>query len=115
MQTRFEREITRRVIAARKELGLEPQDVAKALNLEAPSYRHYERGRTPFTVEQLFHLSRILGRPVEWFLGLPKELSEEDARMLHLWRQLPTAAARRFVLHLLEARLEEERAPRGNQ
>lgn len=97
--TRQEAAIINRVIAAREERGLSRADVAEALSLERPSYAHYERGRSAFTVEQLFQLSRILGKPVTWFLGIDTDLADDEAELVHLYRQIDDERMRAMVMN----------------
>ncbi|HUW08651.1 MAG TPA: helix-turn-helix transcriptional regulator, partial [Anaerolineae bacterium] len=63
--TELEEAIARRVIRARERAGLDRAEVASALSLEVNSYGHYERGRTAFSVEQLFIISRFFPVPIE--------------------------------------------------
>lgn len=107
MVTRLEDGIIERVIKARQEAKLERPDVAKALSLETNSYANYERRRSPFTVEQLFQISRFLHVPVEELLGLslPKDISQEDRRLLFRIKQLPTG--KRMSLMAMLVALEQ--------
>lgn len=105
MPTKREAAITRRVIEAREQAGLERGDLARALSLDPNSYGHYERGRYAFTVEQLFTLAPVLGRSVEWLLGLDTGLSEEEDRLLSLYRTAPSGA-KRMILTAVEGMVE---------
>jgi len=100
---------------ARIESGLSQEAVGEALGLSVTGYGHYERARQPFTVEQLFRLSSVLGRPVTWFLGIDTGLSEEDAEVLHLWRQIETPAVRDTTLRLLRIQVESDRSLRNER
>ncbi len=103
--SKFEQRVIDRVVHAREDLGLSRKGVANALGLEEQSYGHYERGRSAFTVEQLLILSRVLRRPVGWFLGLPGELDEEEERLVHLWR-MTGKDMRRIVIGMLDKAAE---------
>lgn len=113
--TKLEAQIARRVARARKERGLTHDQVGEALSLSGTGYGHYERARQPFSVEQLFQLSRVLGRPVEWFLGIDTDLSEDEAQVLHLWRQIEAPQIRRTVLDLIRGQLDLDRELRGER
>lgn len=88
MVTKLEEQITQRVMAARERAKIDRQIVADALSLDANSYGHYERGRSAFTVEQLFVLSKVLSKPVAWFLGLESKLREDEQELLYLYNEL---------------------------
>ncbi len=99
--------IARRVKDARTRAGLSQRDIAKKLGLTEAGYGHYERDRQTFTVEQLFKISRILGRPVEWFLGLDSDLTADEGQLLALYRAAPSDAARAMVLRLVHSLVQE--------
>ena len=65
------------------ESGLTQEAVADALGLSAVGYGHYERARQPFTVEQLFQLSRILGHSTLDMVRQYVALAEADAASAH--------------------------------
>lgn len=102
MVSQIEQRIIDKVTKAREDADLSRKDVARALGIEEQSYGHYERGRFAFTVEQLLILSRVLRRPVTWFLGLPSELSQEEERLVHLWRMTDDKSIRRIAIGMLE-------------
>jgi len=105
MVSQVEQRVIDRVIRARQDADLSRKDVARALHMEEQGYGHYERGRTAFTVEQLLILSRVLRRPVTWFLGVPSDLGPEEERLLHLWR-ITNKDMRRMLLEMLEKAAE---------
>lgn len=107
MGTNLEEAIRKRVIAAREAAGKDRADIAKALGLEYQSYAHYERGRYAFTVEQLFQLSRILNRSVEYFLGLDTGLKPDEDELLAIYRSLPEMQ-RAYVLRLIRVAPEDD-------
>ena len=82
-------------------------EMAVLLGLSTAGYGHYDRGRQPFTVDQLFTLSRILGRSVGWLLGLETELSEDEDQLLTVYRSAP-AASRDMVLRAVQAMVGKE-------
>jgi transcriptional regulator with XRE-family HTH domain len=89
MGTRLEREIRR-------------EDTAQALGLSYHGYAHYERGVYAFTIDQLFTLSRVLGRSVEHFLGLETGLTDLEDELLALFRTVP-ASSQPLVVELVRA------------
>ena len=97
-----ERAICARVRQERRRLGLSQAEVAKHLGLSQAGYGHYDRGTQPFTIEQVFRLAPLLGRSVAWILGLPSTLTEEEDRLLALFRSITDDKIRRFVLDILE-------------
>lgn len=80
--------IAERVKQARKDVGLSQESLGKKLGLSKVAYRDYERVSRLFDTDQLFQLERILGRPVEWFLGLSTELQADEQQLLSLYRNL---------------------------
>jgi len=111
--TKREAAITAKVVQAREKAGLERKALAEALSLDLNSYGHYERGRYAFTIDQLFVISSALGRPVEFFLGLDTGLAEDEAQVVHLWRQIESPALRENTLTILRAQAEADRRMRG--
>jgi transcriptional regulator with XRE-family HTH domain len=103
MLTRREDELRKRVIRAREDAGMDRSEVAKGLSLEYQSYSHYERGRFPFSIEHVFQLARILGRPVEYFLGLDTGLSADEGELLARYRGVGGAEARAMLLRLVRS------------
>ena len=105
-----EASITNRVRRARREAGLNQTQLAARIGLSKAGYSHYERGRQPFTVDQLFLLSRILGRSVEWFLGLDTKLTDDEDRLLTTYRGIESERLKRALLRSAEemARTEME-------
>jgi transcriptional regulator with XRE-family HTH domain len=102
--------IANRVKQAREETGLSQKDMSKRLGLTEAGYGHYERDRQTFTVDMLFQISRILGRPVEYFLGLETELSADEGRVLALYRQAQAAGQGPTAIGVLEALTSSLRA-----
>jgi transcriptional regulator with XRE-family HTH domain len=110
--------LTLRVIEARKEVGLSQEALGHRLGLERSGYGHYESGRQPFTIKMLFQLSRILGRPVEYFLGLDTGLTGREERVLMLFREAEKAGYGDVVIgavHALVAQLLSSAGQVGQQ
>jgi len=55
-----------------------------------------------FNTEQLFQLARILGRPVEHFLGLDTGLTEDESHLLAAYRTIRNPEWRDLVLDLVK-------------
>jgi len=89
--------IIRRVKQARGIAGLSQNELGNHLGLSKAGYGHYERGRQPFSIEQLFKLSRILGRSVEHFLGLDNGLTEDEDALLATYRSIGSPEIRELV------------------
>lgn len=110
MNTRLEDDVRKRIIQARKDAKLERGDLAKALSMEYQSYSHYERGRFAFTVEMLFHLSRILDRSVQYFLGIDCGLAPDEDSLLVAYREARSKGFGSMALELVngisKARIE---------
>lgn len=95
-----EQEIAKRVRSARENgrSKLTQEEVGNILGLSQVGYSHYEACRVPFTVEQLFRLSRFLGRSVEHFLGLDNGLAEDEDELLTWFGQIESPHIRQAVL-----------------
>lgn len=100
--------IARRVKRERQRQGLSQSDMAKALGLSQAGYGHYDRARQPFTVDQLFQLSRILSCSAESLLGLDAELTEDELQLLTNFRNAPDDASRRILLEVSRSVAKEE-------
>ena len=98
----------RRVREARKEAGLSQAELGDKLGMSRAGYGHLESGTNLMTLEDLFQISRILGRPVEYFLGLDTELTEDEGQLLALYRTAPHDEARAFILRLVRSMVQEE-------
>ena len=109
------RVIGRKLQQARVRAGLSKTELAERLGIAKQSYNDYEPGSIKFRVEQVEEFSRALGRPVEWFLGIDTDLSEDEAQVLHLWRQIEAPQIRRTVLDLIRGQLDLDRELRGER
>lgn len=93
--------IGRKLQEARLRAGLSKKGLAERLGIAKQSYNDYETGGVHFRVEQVEEFARALDRPVEWFLGIDTGLTEEEAQVLHLWRQIDNDAVKRLVMNAL--------------
>lgn len=85
------KQIGTRLRSARDALGLTQTEVAKLIGLTHVGYGYYERGERLIGVEYLEPLSKALGRPIAYFLGIsgnPRLTPDEDALIMH-YRQIP--------------------------
>jgi transcriptional regulator with XRE-family HTH domain len=101
-------EIARRVRETRERSGFSQEYLGSKLGLSKVGYGHYERGTHSFSVDQLFQLSRILGRSVEYFLGLDCQLTPDEDELLSAFRQLRYAELRRAALGAVKAMVTAE-------
>lgn len=99
------RAITDRVIQARQEARLSKVDFATLIGITKQAYTPYEQYAIEFTLEQLFIISRKLGKPVEWLLGLPTEMTPDEQELLALYRELHPDF-RRMVLEVTRAQVK---------
>ncbi len=99
-EAQLTRDIARRVRGTRE--GVEPrltqEEVGARLGLSQVGYGHYERGSQPFSVWHLFALASILGRPVEYFLGLSTDLRPDEQVLLGGYRRLDDSPHQARVL-----------------
>lgn len=95
--------IARRVKEARNALGLSQEDLGEKVGLSKVGYGEYERGNRLFDTEQLFRLARVLGRPVEYFLGLDMGLTGREERVLAIFRLAEEAGYGDLIIGLLHA------------
>lgn len=95
------REIAARVKEARQAMNLSQDELGRRMGLSKVGYGDYERGRRLFDTEQLFLLSRIFNRSVEWFLGLETQLTEDEDEVLHLYRKARAAGRAAMTLTFL--------------
>lgn len=96
--------VRKRLRQAREDAGLSQEEVAKQLKLGSHvAYGNYERGKADPDLDNLMKLSRILSKPVTWFLGIENggELSPDEVELLNCYRQL-SFRARRDVLAIAQ-------------
>jgi transcriptional regulator with XRE-family HTH domain len=98
-----DRVVTERVIQAREAAGLSKTDLAAKLGLSKQGYQAYERYQVHFTVAQIFTIARIVGRPVEYFLGLDTGLTPDEERALSYYRAAREEGRGEITLRTLAA------------
>lgn len=102
-EDKFNREVAKRIRDARESAGLSQEELGNKIGMSKVGYGHYERGTHLPNIWQLFQLSRILSRPVEWFLGLATDLTDDEGQLLAIYRAAPTAEARATALRLVRS------------
>ena len=109
------REIASRARAARESLEpkLTQEELGAKIGLSKVGYGHYERGTQPFSVWHLYQLARVLGRPLEYFLGLTTELRLDEQTLLGAYRRLDGSVHQvRVLVSFLEmCRIWDEAPP----
>lgn len=95
-------EIAQRVKAARNAAELSQEELGRKIGLTKVGYGEYEREHRLFDTEQLAQLSRVLGRPIAYFLGLDTGLTEDEDRVLALYREARDAGMGPVAIAVLE-------------
>lgn len=102
----IEDEVTRRIIKARENMGLNKTEFAAKLGLSKQAYQSYENYATPFSIWQLQMISAITGYPLSYFLGLPTgglNLSVEEVELLSAFREIKNPDLKRMALRMVRA------------
>jgi len=99
---------TERLRTARRTAGLSQENVGKKLGLSRSGYGHLEDGSRLLTLDDLSNLSRILGRPIEYFLGQDTGLTEDEGQLLALYRAAEHDEVRALILRLIRSMVQEE-------
>ena len=94
----LDRLVTERVIQAREAEGLNKREFSERLGLADSSYSPYEAYKIPFSIDMIQRISRILGRPVEYFLRLDTGLTEDEGQLLASYRAIDSEQGRRIAL-----------------
>jgi len=96
------RAIAQRVKAARQAAELSQEELGRKIGLTKVGYGEYERAHRLFDTEQLSELARVLGRSVEYFLGLDTGLTADEDRVWALYREARAAGMGAVALKVLE-------------
>jgi transcriptional regulator with XRE-family HTH domain len=109
------RKIGQRLSVARERAGLTQDEVARALNIAIPTYRHYEKGRHLFPTDLLKKLPPLLHMPVTYFLGMPdpEGLSEWERALVETARAIRTPRVREGLLDYARGQLTIEQSLTG--
>ncbi len=65
---------------AREELGMSQKDLARRLGCSQASLSNYELGKRRLYLSDLHRISKILNKPITYFLESPGENAEENTR-----------------------------------
>jgi transcriptional regulator with XRE-family HTH domain len=96
--------IARRIVDAREASGLSKADMAERLKLSRQGYTPYERGNHHFTVAELQDFARVLGRPIEYFLGLDQPgFNEDEHEVLGALRAIQIPMLRHLAVAQVQA------------
>lgn len=104
--------VRRRLKEARQDAGLSQEEVAKKLGLGShAAYGHYERGEADPDLTNFVKLSKILGKPVTWLLGIEDghDLSPDEKELLETYRGL-SRTSKEYVLGIAQDFLKREQS-----
>ncbi len=97
------RVIGTRLTEAREKVGLGKVDIADRMQITKGGYTPWERGEHPYTVEEVFKLSRILGVTPQWLMGLEGGLNEDEDMIVAAFRQITIPGLRRLAVDQVRA------------
>jgi transcriptional regulator with XRE-family HTH domain len=106
--SRYGKQIGKRIRSARVAAGLTQREVAEALKLSHVGFGDIERGKNEPSLQYLEHLSRILGKPVTWFLGIETDLAEDEEELLHAYRQISDDRIKALLLNMAKDAPKDE-------
>lgn len=109
------RAIGERLAKARERAGMTQQELATALNVALPTYRHYEKGRHLLPTDLLRKVSEVLHMPVGYFLSMPDPcgLEDDERYLVESYRDITTAVLRAGVINHVQQQVEVDRDIRG--
>ncbi len=94
----IDKEIARRLAGAREEAGLIKADMADRLKITKQGYTPWEAGEHIFTANDLIQLSKIVGRSVDWLMGIETQYPPEVDELVHSYISIRNPALRRLAL-----------------
>lgn len=71
-----------RIRMARESVGMTQAELAERLGVEPPSVSRWESGGYSPRPSRLAEMAKILGRPPDWFVGVPKDPSYDLEKRL---------------------------------
>ena len=80
---------------AREEMGFSQHDLGAALGLTATAINYYEKGKRKVSIEEIYRLSGVLKKPVQYFLPDPVNIKTELIRGISMIPILGTVPAGR--------------------
>lgn len=90
--------------------GLNKVELALRLGLKGSGYSPYENFKIPFTLAMLERLVKVLDMSLEWFLGLPSELTSDEQLVLSMYRRSKEQGRDKLVLDTLKILTREDNA-----
>ena len=110
-----EKALARRIKRAREAYRpkMSQDELGKRLGIEQSTVSLIENGVTEVGAIRLMRIAAILGRPVTWFLGIDTGLSDDEAQIVHLWRQIALPEMRDIAMQHLRTVLVSDRRLRG--
>jgi len=99
--------IVKKIKEARIERGLTQKDLANHLGKTAAAISDLERGKVQVTASDLYHISQLLNKPIEYFFG--EELGDNEIQGLIavLRKQSPKGQASSIELSRMMLRMQE--------
>jgi len=96
-----EKALARRIKRAREAYRpkMSQEELGKRLGIEQSTVSLIENGVSEVGAIRLVKLAEILGRPVTWFLGIDTDLAEDEAELVHLYRQIDDERMRTMVMN----------------
>jgi len=109
-------EVAFRIRRLREEAGMSQMDLGNQLDLSYQQVQKYESGKNKVSLERLCQIAAVFNTDVGYFLPAagnevavpPAILSDEERRLLKLFRRLKSAKFKRGVLLQLQAACELE-------
>ena len=96
-----EKALARRIKRAREAYRpkMSQEELGKRLGIEQSTVSLIENGVSEVGAIRLVKLAEILGRPVTWFLGIDTDLADDEAELVHLYRQIDDERMRAMVMN----------------
>lgn len=89
MTNQLNKVIGNRIRVARKKMRLTQAEVGDHLGLTKNAVGKIESGEVALTLKNLFELPAVLHHPIEYFLGLNIDLTDDEKELLTYYRVLP--------------------------
>jgi len=96
-----EKALARRIKRAREAYRpkMSQEELGRRLGIEQSTVSLIENGVSEVGAIRLVKLAEILGRPVTWFLGIDTDLADDEAELVHLYRQIDDERMRAMVIN----------------
>jgi transcriptional regulator with XRE-family HTH domain len=93
-------EVVVRLREARKDANLTQDEVGRALGLSRAGYGHLEDGSRSMTLDDLVKLAKLVGRSPAYLLGLEGDLTDDEDRLLEVYRAIGSERERKLILDM---------------